>query len=118
MLLFPTEFVMRSSVSVVRQQPVTEALFRSWLPPGNEPLSRRKGRADRRRRHWQGLTELVCDGGSGVESAALSGEGARCDLVAAEKMPLALSALQGLLRHLDLLRDPSNRHTFSLKIGG
>lgn len=41
-----------------------------------------------------------------------------CHVAAARNLPLALGALQGLVRHLGLLEDPSNHGTFSLTIGG
>lgn len=62
--------------------------------------------------------------GDGAATAALrgasiaGGETAETHhVVAARGMALALTALQGLLQHLALLEDSSNKGTFSLTIG-
>lgn len=45
------------------------------------------------------------------------GEEGTYHVAAARNLPLALGALQGLVRHLGLLENPSNHGTFSLTIG-
>lgn len=72
----------------------------------------------------QDLAELVnVSEGSGV-GVPLPGVGhplgqkaETCHVAAARNLPLALGALQGLVRHLGLLEDASNHGTFSLTIG-
>lgn len=55
------------------------------------------------------VSEGVCNASN--EDSSIS------HLAAARGMPLALAALHGILRHLELLRNPSNLHTFSLTMG-
>ena len=72
----------------------------------------------------QDLAELVNvseGGGVGARSPGVGhhvGQKAgTCHVAAARNLPLALGALQGLVRHLGLLENPSNHGTFSLTIG-
>lgn len=68
----------------------------------------------------QDLADLVRADGVGGGGAADSGGTQNAEaghVAAAHGMSLALAALTGLLRHLDILGDSSNHGTFSLSLG-
>lgn len=72
----------------------------------------------------QNLADLVRTdgvGGGGVSSLGVGGSSAEATatlhVAAARGMTLALAALLGLVRQLELLKDHANHHTFSLTIG-
>lgn len=68
----------------------------------------------------QDLADLVRVDGVGGGGAADSGGAQNAEdghVAAASGMSLALAALTGLLRHLEILGDSSNHDTFSLTLG-
>lgn len=69
----------------------------------------------------QDLADLVrvdgVEGGGAADSGGAQNTAEAGHVAAARRMTLALAALTGLLRHLEILGDSSNQGTFSLTLG-
>lgn len=65
----------------------------------------------------QDLSRLTHQEGGEDRTKSTSVVASTSNITAAGKMPLALTALHALLRHLELLGNPTNVHSFSLTIG-